>query len=116
MAAEAKQKAEGKEKKEAKEKKAKAPAEAPAQTATAAEPKTPPPPPPPRTPADPRLRVLKKFQGVLLPKGIVRERYRALMVRWDSGNDHGGVTLKELEAVLDDWKGTRERPPRLPKA
>ena len=107
MAAEEKPKAEAKEKKE---KKAKAPAEAPA----AAAPKAP--PPPPRPPADPRLQVLEKFQGKFLPKGVLRDRYKALMERWDSGDDHGGVTVEGLKALLDDWKGTREKPPRLPKA
>ena len=108
MADEAKQKAEAREKKEKKEKKAKAPAEAPA----AAAPKA---PPPPRPPADPRLEVLEKFQGKFLPKGVLRDRYKALMGRWDSGDDHGGVTVEGLKALLDDWKGTREKPPRLPK-
>jgi len=104
MAAEAKQKAEGKEKK------AKASAEAPA----AAAPKAP--PPPRRPPADPRLEVLKKFQGKFLPQGVLRDRYKALMERWDSGDDHGGVTVEGLKALLDAWKGTREKPPRLPNA
>ncbi len=67
-------------------------------------------------PADPRLKVLKKFKGKFLPKGILRERHKALMVRWDSGEDHGGVTVEELKALLSDWKGTREKPPRIPKA
>jgi hypothetical protein len=74
------------------------------------------PAPPPRPPADLRLKVLKKFHGKFLPKGILRERYGALMTRWNSGEDHGGVTVEELKTLLDDWKGTREKPPRLPKA
>src|SRR5512135_678374 len=69
-----------------------------------------------RPPADPRLKVLKKFQGKFLPKGVLRERYKAIMDRWNSGEDHGGVTLDELKKLLDDWKGTREKPPRVPKA
>ena len=67
-------------------------------------------------PADPRLKVLKKFRGKFLPKGILRERHKAIMTRWDSGEDHGGVTVEELRTLLDDWRGTREKPPRLPKA
>ncbi|MBV8678349.1 MAG: hypothetical protein JO355_14400, partial [Planctomycetaceae bacterium] len=51
-----------------------------------------------------------------LPKGVLRERYKAIMDRWNSGEDYGGVTLDELKKLLDDWKGTREKPPRLPKA
>jgi hypothetical protein len=71
---------------------------------------------PPRPPADPRLKVLKKFRGKYLPKGVLRERFEKILERWNSGEDHGGVTLEELKALLDDWRGTREKPPRLPKA
>lgn len=77
--------------------------------ATAAEPEA------PRAPADPRLKVLKKFHGRFLPKGVLRERHKAIMARWDSGEDHGGVTVEELKTLLDDWRGTREKPPRKPK-
>jgi hypothetical protein len=69
-----------------------------------------------RAPADPRLKLLKKFHGKFLPKGILRERHKAIMIRWDSAEDHGGVTVAELKTLLDDWRGTREKPPRLPKA
>ena len=120
MAAEAKQKP-SKEKpahdKPVKEKKPKAPAEA-----KAADPAAPPPEPKakpveaPRAPADPRLKVLKKFEGRFLPKGVLRERHKAIMDRWNSSDDHGGVTVDELKTLLDDWKGTREKPPRKPKA
>src|SRR4051812_5474179 len=68
---------------------------------------------PARPPADPRLKVLKKFQGKFLPKGVLRQRYAAIMERWDSGDDHGGVTVEELKTLLDDWRGTREKPPRI---
>jgi hypothetical protein len=74
------------------------------------------PQPPPRPPVDLRLKVLKKFHGKFLPKGVLRDRHKAIMARWNSGEDHGGVTVEELKALLDDWKGTREKPPRLPKA
>src|SRR5687768_13317634 len=99
---------EGQDKSMAKDAK-KAPAEpmAPAETKA---------PEPPRAPADPRLKVLKKFQGKFLPKGVLRERHKAIMERWDSGEDHGGVTVEELKTLLDDWKGTREKPPRKPKS
>lgn len=70
----------------------------------------------PRAPSDPRLKVLKKFHGKFLPKGILRERHKLIMVRWNSGEDHGGVTVEELKVLLSDWRGTREKPPRLPKA
>lgn len=83
------------------------PPEAPAEVKEAAEVKV---------PADPRARLLKKFHGKFLPKGILRERFKSILERWNSGPDHGNVTLDEIKAVLADWKGTREKPPRLPKA
>jgi hypothetical protein len=66
----------------------------------------------PRPPADPRLKLLKKFHGKFLPKGVLRQRHQAIMTRWNSGEDHGGVTVEELKSLLDDWRGTREKPPR----
>ncbi|WP_435007222.1 hypothetical protein P12x_004567 [Tundrisphaera lichenicola] len=74
------------------------------------------PAPAPQAPADPRLKILKKFKGKFLPKGVLRERHKAIMTRWDSGEDHGGVTVEELKALLSDWRGTREKPPRKPSA
>jgi hypothetical protein len=67
-------------------------------------------------PVDPRLKVLKRFHGQFLPKGVLRERQKAIINRWNSGPDHGGVTVEELKALLADWLGTREKPPRKPKA
>jgi hypothetical protein len=61
----------------------------------------------PRPPADPRLKVLKKFEGRFLPKGPLRERYKAILGRWSSGDDHGGVTVDELKGLLNDWRATR---------
>jgi hypothetical protein len=68
--------------------------------------------PAPRPPADPRLKVLKKFHGKFLPRGPLRDRHRALMARWDSGEDHGGVTVEELKSLHDDWKAARAKPVR----
>ena len=85
--------------------------DAPETPAVAAAPAAPAP-----TPTDLRLKVLKKFKGKFLPKGILRERHKAIMTRWDSGEDHGGVSLDELKTLLSDWRGTREKPPRMPKA
>ena len=101
--------AEAKPKAKDKDKKAKAAAEAPA------EPKPKAPEPPPRPPADPRLKVLKKFQGRFLPKGPLRDRLKVLLQRWDSGEDHGGVTVEELKALLADWRASREKKPRAAK-
>lgn len=80
-----------------------------AEPAAPVEAKAPPPPEPPRPPADLRLKVLKKFRGRFLPKGPLRERLKALMTRWDSGEDHGGVTFEELKALHVDWKTVREK-------
>jgi hypothetical protein len=70
------------------------------------------PKPAPRPPADPRLKVLKKFYGKFLPRGPLRDRHRALLARWNSGDDHGGVTADELKSLLEDWKAARAKPPR----
>ena len=59
--------------------------------------------------------MLKKFRGKFLPKGPLRERHRELMKRWDSGEDHGGVTVEELKGLLDDWRADRAKR-RNPKA
>ena len=67
------------------------------------------PKPAPRPPADLRLKVLKKFYGKFLPRGPLRERHRALMARWNSGEDHGGVTVEELKSLLEDWKASRAK-------
>ncbi len=89
---------------------AKAEKEAPKTDETEAKkPEAKPPEPPPK-PADPRLKVLKKFHGKFLPKGPLRERYSALMTRWNSGEEHGGVTVDELKGLLEDWKKTKAKP------
>jgi hypothetical protein len=68
------------------------------------------PKPVPRPPADPRLKVLKKFYGKFLPRGPLRDRHKALMARWNSGEDHGGVTVDELKSLHEDWKKARAKP------
>ena len=73
------------------------------------------PKPAPRPPADPRLKVLKKFYGKFLPRGPLRDRHKALMQRWDSGEDHGGVTVEELKSLYEDWKAARAKPARAAK-
>jgi hypothetical protein len=80
--------------------------------AAAKEPKEEKPKAPPRPPADPRLKFLKKFHGKFLPRGPLRDRHRALMDRWNSGEDHGGVTAEELKSLYNDWKASREKPAR----
>ena len=68
------------------------------------------PKPAPRPPADPRLKVLKKFYGKFLPRGPLRDRHKALMARWNSGEEHGGVTVEELKSLFEDWKKARAKP------
>ncbi len=87
----------------------------PAPDAADAKAKEPPaekPKPAPRPPADPRLKVLKKFYGKFLPRGPLRDRHKALMARWNSGEDHGGVTVDELKSLHEDWKKARAKPVR----
>ncbi len=67
----------------------------------------------PRPPADPRLKFLKKFHGKFLPRGPLRDRHKELMQRWDSGEDHGGVTADELKSLYQDWKTSREKPVKV---
>jgi hypothetical protein len=69
--------------------------------------------PAPRPPADPRLKVFKKFHGKFLPRGPLRDRHKALMERWHSGPEHGGVTVDELKSLHDDWKAARTKPARM---
>jgi hypothetical protein len=52
---------------------------------------------------------MKKFRGRFLPKGPLRDRLKAITARWDSGDDHGGVTLEELKTLHGDWKASREK-------
>jgi hypothetical protein len=94
-----------------KEKAAKPAADAAAAAAKEA-PKEEKPKAPPRPPADLRLKVLKKFHGKFLPRGPLRDRHKALMTRWNSGEDHGGVTLEELKSLHQDWLTARTKPPR----
>jgi hypothetical protein len=37
------------------------------------------------------------------------------MQRWDSGEDHGGVTVEDLKSLYEDWKKAREKPARAAK-
>ena len=66
-------------------------------------------PEPPRPPADPRLKVLKKFHGKFLPRGPLRDRHKELMTRWNSGPEHGGVTVEELKSLHADWLTSRQK-------
>jgi hypothetical protein len=102
----------GDDKAKAKAKPAKPAADAAAEAGKAAAKEKEKPKAPPRPPADPRLKVLKKFYGKFLPRGPLRDRHRALMARWESGADHGGVTVEELKSLYEDWKAARAKPAR----
>ncbi|QEH37994.1 hypothetical protein OJF2_65900 [Aquisphaera giovannonii] len=67
-------------------------------------------PEPPRAPADPRMKYIKKFHGKFLPRGPLRDRHKDLMTKWNSGEEHGGVTVEQLKSLFDDWKASREKP------
>jgi hypothetical protein len=103
----------GKKPKDKDKEKAKAAAADAAKAAEAAEKEKP--KAPPRPPADPRLKFIKKFHGKFLPKGPLRERLKTLMQRWNSGEDHGGVTVDELKSLHEDWKTSRQKPARAAK-
>ncbi|WP_205678791.1 hypothetical protein [Aquisphaera insulae] len=96
-------KADAKPKEKDKEKKAKDGAEA-------AEAKVEKAPEAPRPPADPRMKYIKKFHGKFLPRGPLRDRHKDLMTKWNSGEDHGGVTVDELKSLYTDWRASREKP------
>ncbi len=80
-----------------------------AEAAPAAEP-TPKPVAAPRPPADPRLKFVKKLTGRYLPRGPLRDRQTDLLKRWNSGEEHGGVTFEELKTLHVEWKVSREKP------
>jgi hypothetical protein len=68
----------------------------------------------PKAPADPRLKVMKKFRGRFLPKGPLRDRLNVLLTRWNSNEEHGGVTFDELKGLHNDWKASREKRAKKP--
>lgn len=68
----------------------------------------------PRPAADPRLRYIKRFHGRFLPRGPLRDRHKALFDRWNSGEDHGGVTVEELKSLYDDWMADRAKRAKKP--
>lgn len=72
-------------------------------------------PKPERKPADPRQKLLKKFHGKLLPRGPLRDRHKAILDRWNSGEEHGGVTAEELKSLLDEWRASRAKPVKAAK-
>ena len=72
-------------------------------------------PPKPKVPSDPRTKYIKKFKSRFLPRGPLRDRHKVILTRWDSGEDHGGVTVEELKSLLEDWRAARAKPSRAVK-
>ena len=72
-------------------------------------------PPKPKVPADPRRKYIKKFKSRFLPRGPLRDRHRAILTRWDSGEDHGGVTVEEVKSLFQDWQAARAKPRKAVK-
>lgn len=68
----------------------------------------------PVQPADPRLKLVKRFENRYLPKGELRDRWKAIRAKWLADESHSGVTLDELKALKADWAKAREA--RKPKA
>jgi len=68
----------------------------------------------PFQPADPRLKLVKRFENRYLPKGELRDRWKAIRAKWLADESHSGVTLEELKALKADWAKAREA--RKPKA
>lgn len=103
------EKSKGASKKDAKAKGNEAAAAEPTTAAAAPEPA-------PRQPADPRLKFWKKFHGKFLPRGPLRDRFKAIEARWNSDENHGGVTVEELKGLLADWSAARAKPSKATAA
>jgi hypothetical protein len=65
-------------------------------------------------PADLRLKLVKRFENRYLPKGELRDRWKAIRAKWLADESHTGVTLEELKALKADW--AKARAARKPKA
>jgi hypothetical protein len=57
---------------------------------------------------DPRLKLIKRFEARYLPKGALRDRWKAIRAKWYADAEHTGVTLDELKALKADWAKARE--------
>jgi len=64
-------------------------------------------------PADPRAKLVKRFENRYLPKGELRDRWKAIRAKWMADESHSGVTLDELKSLKADWAKAREA--RKPK-
>ncbi|MEI7922625.1 MAG: hypothetical protein WCJ40_12020 [Planctomycetota bacterium] len=60
------------------------------------------------TVADPRLKLIKRFEDRFLPKGVLRDRWKVIRAKWFADAEHTGVTLEELKALKVDWRTARE--------
>lgn len=57
---------------------------------------------------DPRVKLITRFEKRFLPKGVLRDRWKAIRIKWYADADHSGVTLDELKALKVDWRTARE--------
>jgi hypothetical protein len=68
------------------------------------------------TAADPRLKLIKRFEDRFLPKGVLRDRWKVIRAKWFADAEHTGVTIEELKALKVDWRTARESKTRPAKA
>lgn len=57
---------------------------------------------------DPRIKLITRFEKRFLPKGPLRDRWKAIRAKWHADAEHTGVTLEELKALKVDWQKARE--------
>jgi len=64
-------------------------------------------------PTDLRMKLIRRFENRYLPKGELRDRWKAIRAKWLADETHSGVTLEELKTLKTDWQKAREA--RKPK-
>lgn len=57
---------------------------------------------------DPRQKLINRFTKRFLPKGPLRDRWKAIRAKWLADEAHTGVTLEELKSLKEDWRKVRE--------
>jgi len=58
---------------------------------------------------DPRQKLINRFEARYLPKGTLRDRWKAIRAKWYAEAEHTGVTLEELKTLKADWAKAREK-------
>jgi len=64
---------------------------------------------------DPRQKLVTRFEKRFLPKGPLRDRWKAIRAKWLADEAHTGVTLEELKSLKEDWRKARESKTRPAK-